>query len=237
MNGSSPYARAGWPDATPGYAIRGYPALLAAITDITRLSALARNPRRHAFLLLATGSDYAALTEIRTIQSLTADQSVLDLQALIEMAACRHVISVRNQSVPAELPIVWARLARFDRAEALARTITDTYSQARALTGLATVIAQAGDPDRAEALAAPSPTPAPRPGLSPGWPPRSPRPETLTAPRPSPAPSPTPAPRPGLSPGWPPRSPRPETPAAPRPSPAPSPTPAPGRRRSPGWPP
>ena len=36
-----------------------------------------------------------------------------------------------------------------DRAEALARTITDPGAQARALAGLVTVIAQAGDPDRA----------------------------------------------------------------------------------------
>ena len=68
------YASAGWPDTTPGYAIRGYPRLLAATADVTRLSALARDPRRHAFLLQATGSDYAALTEIGTAQSLIADQ-------------------------------------------------------------------------------------------------------------------------------------------------------------------
>ena len=141
-----PYASAGWPDTTPGYAIRGYPGLLAATTDITRLSALARDPRRHAFLLRATGSDYAALTEIRTAQSLIADQDVLDLQALVEMAAYRHAISIRNQSIPVDLPVVWARLARFDHAEALARTITNPNDQAQALTGLATAIAQAGRP-------------------------------------------------------------------------------------------
>ena len=59
------YATRGWPDTTPGYAIRGYPRLLTATSDTTRLSALARDPRRHAFLLRATGSDYAALAEIR----------------------------------------------------------------------------------------------------------------------------------------------------------------------------
>jgi hypothetical protein len=68
------YASADWPATTPGYAIRGYPRLLAATADVTRLSALARNPGRHAFLLRATGSDYAALSEIRTVQSLIADK-------------------------------------------------------------------------------------------------------------------------------------------------------------------
>ena len=42
---------------------------------LDRLSALARSPSRHAFLLEATGSDYAALTEIGTAQSLIADQN------------------------------------------------------------------------------------------------------------------------------------------------------------------
>jgi hypothetical protein len=148
------YAVRGWPGTTPGYATRGYPRLLAATADVTRLSALARDPRRHAFLLEATGSDYAALTEIGTAQSLIAGQSALDLKALVELAAYRLAILLRNDSIPDDLPIVWARLARFDHAEALARTITDPGSQAGALTGLVTVIAQAGDLDRAARLLA-----------------------------------------------------------------------------------
>ena len=52
-------------------------------------------------------------------------KSVLDLQALVELAVYRHAISIRNQSVPADLPVVWARLGRFDHAEALVRAITD----------------------------------------------------------------------------------------------------------------
>ena len=146
------YASAGWPDTTPGYAIRGYLRLLAATADVTRLSALARDPRRHAFLLKATGSDYAALTEIGTAQSLIADQKVLDLKALVELAAYRLAILIRNQSIPADLAVVWARLARFDHAEALARAITDPDAGPGARR-LATAIAQAGDLDRAEALA------------------------------------------------------------------------------------
>ena len=159
------YADRGWPERTPGYAIRGYPRLLTATRDVTRLSALARDPRRHAFLLQATGSDYAALTEIRTAQSLIADQNVPDLQALVELAVYRHAISIRNQSIPADLPAVWARLARFDHAEALARAITDPDAQAQALAELATAAAQAGDLDRAEALARTITEPR-RPGAS-----------------------------------------------------------------------
>ena len=148
------YAGLGWPDATPGYAIRGYPRLLTATGDAARLSALARDPGRHAFLLRATGSDYAALTEIRNAQDLIADQELPDLQALVELAVYHHAISIRNQAIPVALPAVWARLARFDHGEALARTISSPDSQARALAGLASAAAQAGDPDRADRMLA-----------------------------------------------------------------------------------
>ena len=147
------YADRGWPDITPGYAVRGYPRLLAATSDALRLSALARDPCRHAFLLRATGSDYAALAEIRNAQRVISAQDVPDLQALVELAVYRHAISIRNQSIPGSLPAIWARLARFDHAEALARAVTDPDAQAQALAELVTAIAQTGNLDRAEALA------------------------------------------------------------------------------------
>ena len=147
------YADLGWPETTPGYAIRGYLGLLTASSDAARLSAFARDPRRHAFLLHATGSDYAALAEIRAAQRLIAGQKVPDLQDLVELAVYRHAISIRNQSIPVGLPGVWEWLGRVDHAEALARTITDPSDRAQALTGLASAAAQAGDPDRAYRLA------------------------------------------------------------------------------------
>ena len=147
------YASSGWPDTTPGYAIRGYPRLLAATGNATRLSMLARDPRRHAFLLRATGSNYTALAEIRRAQGLIAGQNVPDLQALVELAVYRHAISIRNQSIPVTLPAVGARLARFDHAEALARAITSPDAQAEALTELASAAAEADAPDRTSRLA------------------------------------------------------------------------------------
>ena len=61
-----------------------------------------------------------------------------------------------------------AQAGDLERAEALARTITDPPYQARALAGVATAAAQAGDLDRArrlvtdaEALASPAPAPIP----------------------------------------------------------------------------
>jgi hypothetical protein len=142
-----------WPDTTPGYAIRGYPRLLITTGGIARLSALARAPRRHAFLLRATGSDYVAQAEIRTALRLIADQDVPDLQALVELAVCRHAMCVRNRSIPSSLPVVWERLGRLEHAEGLARMLTTSESQVSALVGLATAAAQAGEADRATRLA------------------------------------------------------------------------------------
>ena len=53
---------------------------------------------------------------------------------------------------------MWARLGRYDHAEALARSITAPFARANALTGLVTAAAETGDLDRAEALCARSPS-------------------------------------------------------------------------------
>jgi tetratricopeptide (TPR) repeat protein len=128
--------------------------MLAAAGDATRLSALARDPRRHAFLLRATGSDYAALAEIGAAQRLVAGRDEPDLQALVELAVYRNAISLRNQCLPFVLPGVWARLGRLDHAAALARVMTHPDARAGALEEVATVAAQAGDADRASRLTA-----------------------------------------------------------------------------------
>ena len=75
------------------------------------------------------------------------------MRALVELAVYRHAISIRNQSIPAGLPAVWARLGCFDHAEALARAITDHRAQDQALAELVTIAAHTGDLDHAEALA------------------------------------------------------------------------------------
>jgi hypothetical protein len=148
------YASRGWPGGTPGYAIRGYPGLLTTSSDAERLSALARDSRRHAFLSRATGSDYAALAEIRNTQRLISGQKTPDLQVLVELAIYRHAISIRNQSIPVGLPAVWERLGRFEHAEALARAVTAPDDQARALIEVARAAAEAGDLARTSRLAA-----------------------------------------------------------------------------------
>ena len=236
------YARAGWPETTPAYAIRGYPTLLAVTAD-ARLTALARDTRRHIFLLQATGSDHVALAEIKTAQTLiAADPGVLDLRSLAVLAAYRHVISVRNRLIPPDLPVAWARLDRLDHAEALARSISQAASGSGRLPGWSP---PSWKPVISTAL---KPSPAPSPSFLrrrrrlPSWPPPSRGPATLTALKPSPAASPTPATKPGRSPGCFPLPRRPAVsitlvgwPPTPRLSPAPSPALTTRPRRSPGF--
>ena len=147
------YANRGWPDSTSSYAIRGYVGLLTTTNDTARLWTLTRDRRRHAFLGRATGSDYAALTEIRIAQQLLASQDMANLQALVELAVCRHAISIHNRWIPADLPTVWAMLGRLEHAEALANTISDPGVRTQALTGLVSEAARASDPDHASRLA------------------------------------------------------------------------------------
>ena len=72
--------------------------------DAADLVALARDPRRHAFLLRTTGSDYAAQAEIAAAQRLLAGQDEPDLRALLELAVYRNAMSLRNQCLPSGSP-------------------------------------------------------------------------------------------------------------------------------------
>ena len=130
---------------------------VAAVSGVVRVDAadivaLARDPRRHAFLLRTTGSDYAAQAEIAAAQRLLAGRDEPDLRALLELAVYRNAMSLRNQCLPFALPGVWARLGRLDHAEALARAIPDHDAREAALEDVAAAAAGA-DPDApAEAL-------------------------------------------------------------------------------------
>ena len=162
---ASAYAKRDWPIDTPQYLLAPYTRELArrardpATPDahrgkpvsgaLGRLSALARSPSRHAFLLRATGSDYATLTEITNAQRLLADEDRPRLEDLAELAIYRHSVSIRGHAIPPTLPALWERLGCSDHAEALARTITSPIAQARALYELACAIAAAGDFHRA----------------------------------------------------------------------------------------
>ena len=148
------YRDRGWPAGTPAYLLRGYPRMLADAGDLDGLVALATDSARHHRMLDATGGDAAALAEITAAVALVSTGHSPDLLAALRLAWYRDQLAARNTYMPAELPAVWATLGQPARADALARSKTNPYWQARALAMVAEAVARAGDHDRARALAA-----------------------------------------------------------------------------------
>jgi hypothetical protein len=105
------FADANWPASSPRYAIESYPSLLAATGDTTRLYNLARDPRRHAFLLTATGNEFAALAEIKAAQQLLLHNRPRDLKALAELAAYQLNITRRGEALPRGIIVMWRNSA------------------------------------------------------------------------------------------------------------------------------
>lgn len=125
--------RPAWPADTPEYLLRGYPRMLTAAKDLSRLIALAADEARHDRMLDLSGGDAAALEEITTTQNLVLTEPEPDIEAMAVLSVRRNTLADRNSNIPTGLPAVWARLGQSARAEALARSITDPFQQAQAL--------------------------------------------------------------------------------------------------------
>lgn len=147
------YRARGWPENTPRYLFRGYVRMLAARGEVDRLVACALDRVRHDRMLAVTGGDGAALTEIVSAAGLLAKAPVPDLLMLLRVAAARSALGDRNGKIPAELPGVWARLGRRDRAIALADSFVSDGRRARALIGLIAAIVECGGDERLPRLA------------------------------------------------------------------------------------
>ena len=147
------FSASGWPDSTPVYCIRGYTRRLIAKGDATRLSALARDTRRHAFLGRVTGTDYAVLSEINAALKILVSYDHPDLGEVAELSVLREIMSRRNNRMPVMLPATWERLGQSEHAEALARAIMEPEARAEAFIALVSAVAHGGDLDRAETLA------------------------------------------------------------------------------------
>lgn len=163
------YRAQGWPAATPEYLLRDYFRLLLDTADVPRLTSCATDRARHDRMLDITGSDAVALTEITNLQDLLLRRGDYDLPVLARLNVHRSFLAARNAHVPLSLPSIWAAIGHPDRAEALARSITDPGRRAEALAGLVEVVAGTGDLDRAQALAREIPTRAGRRERRPPW--------------------------------------------------------------------
>jgi hypothetical protein len=136
-----------WPRRTPEYLIVGYPRLLATSNDLDRLTTLVTDPARHARMLELSGSDAAAVTEIRNCLRLHLTHTGPDLYALARLAYHRDELQGRNSHLPALLPAVWVRLNQIRRAETLADSIDNTDKRTQALTGMVGALAETGQSD------------------------------------------------------------------------------------------
>ena len=112
-------------------------------------------------MLAHTYGDAAAIAEITTTQQLLLAQPVPDLLlsraapdllAIARLAVHRISIYDRNANLPPALSAAWAITGHPERAEALARTMTDPGNRAKALAGIAQAVAGAGDIERAKTL-------------------------------------------------------------------------------------
>lgn len=156
------YRAKGWPRTTPAYLLDDYPRMLFTAGAVDRLVDCAIDPDRHDRLLEATSGDAAALAVIRSAHALAAAQDEPDLLAVIQLTMCRERLAARNANIPTDLPSVWAALGYPDRAESLARSITDPHRQAQALTGVVEALATAGRHEQAATAAAGIDDPAQR---------------------------------------------------------------------------
>ncbi|WP_331732305.1 hypothetical protein OG592_41510 (plasmid) [Streptomyces avidinii] len=142
-----------WSPHTPEYLLTGYPRMLLTAGDTNRLTALAIDPARHDRMLDLSGGDAVALSEIKTCQDLLLDCPEPDLYALARLSHHRGQLETRNAHIPTKLPALWATLGQPNRAEQIARALTDLREQARALAGVVGEVAEAGDFERAEQIA------------------------------------------------------------------------------------
>jgi hypothetical protein len=142
------YRARDWPADTPEYLLRGYFRMLTTTENVPELLSCATDSHRQHRLLVLTGGDASALTEIRSAMDLLAAQDDPDLVALTRLALHRDNLASRNLLVPAEVPATWASLGHVDRAESIADSMPDGGDRAEALARTAEVLIAAGDRGR-----------------------------------------------------------------------------------------
>ncbi|WP_051151801.1 caspase, EACC1-associated type [Nocardia niigatensis] len=130
------YRNQGWPSGTPPYLLTRYFSMLRAQGDTARMTDLALDTARHDRLLLLTGSDQIARTEIDTVSGVWLAQRDPDLLAVSELAMRRHRLTQRGRDIPVELPAALARMGELDRARSLADGMLQPSRRLRARIGV-----------------------------------------------------------------------------------------------------
>ncbi|MEU8175585.1 trypsin-like peptidase domain-containing protein [Microbispora hainanensis] len=147
------YQNRSWPADTPHYLLRGYQHMLAEAGDLPRLVACGTDQDRHGRMRALTGGDALALSDVNLAQQHLLRQEVPDLTRLGLLAVEQDHLRARANSIPAELPAVWARIGQPDHAEGLVSGISDWGTRGDALCGLVAASTAVGDRERAARLA------------------------------------------------------------------------------------
>ena len=134
------YAGRGWPDGTPDYLLQGYFHLVRTAGPLARMVRLATDHARQARMLARSGAESAAAAELTMTQEAILAQEPPDLVAMATAAVHRDVMIRRNRNISADLPVLWARIGAYARAEALAQSISDPEQRAAALQSIAAAL-------------------------------------------------------------------------------------------------
>ncbi|MEE1804154.1 trypsin-like peptidase domain-containing protein [Streptomyces sp. JV176] len=139
------YAEQGWPQDTPSYLLQAYGRMVTALGDLDRATVLATDVRRSDCLREATGSDAVGLAEIEAVRDAVLEADAGDIGSLAALAAAGALLARRNRALPPGIPVALARLGQTRRAVGVARSVFHPWHRARALAGVARVLAERGD--------------------------------------------------------------------------------------------
>ncbi len=156
------YRAAGWPEDTPRYLLHPYWRMVSRADNVPELITLATDAARADRMRHRSYSDITALREITAAQQTLLGAVDPDLPSLSRLAVHRHRLRERtlrgqqDRPVPSDLPVAFARLGDFGRAETLAWA---TPNPAGALARLCTAFAREGQWDHARRIADAIPDP------------------------------------------------------------------------------
>ncbi|MEV7094659.1 hypothetical protein AB0M80_17670 [Amycolatopsis sp. NPDC051045] len=148
------YRDRGWPASTPQYLLLGYPRLLQEAGQLQRMVECVTDLVRRERMLEVSGGEASAQAEITATHAAVSASARPDVLSLLKLTMHRDDLGARNARTPARLPALWARLGNFDRAEALARSISEPSRRADAVSELIPVLVRAGQVDRADRIVA-----------------------------------------------------------------------------------